>query len=121
MVGQRQKKLISIVVPVLNEENNIYPLYHAVTPVLQALADRYDYEIIFTDNHSTDRTFEVLAELAAKDKRVRVYRFSRNFGFQRSIFTGYHQARGDAVLQLDCDLQDPPELIHEFVGRDRKS
>jgi len=60
-----------------------------------------------TDNHSTDGTFAALAELARRDPRVRVFRFSRNFGFQRSIYTGFMKARGDAAIQLDADLQDP--------------
>src|SRR5204863_344478 len=81
------------------------------------LADRYRWELIFTDNHSTDRSFEVLREIAAQDKAVRVIRFSRNFGYQRSILTGYLAARGDAVVQLDCDLQDSPDLVAQFLDR----
>jgi dolichol-phosphate mannosyltransferase len=108
-------KLLSIVVPVYNEEPNIEPLYEAVNAVLQKLADRYSWEFVFTDNCSTDRTFERLERLAARDPRVRIYRFTRNFGFQRSILTGYRLSRGDAALQIDCDLQDPPALILEFV------
>jgi polyisoprenyl-phosphate glycosyltransferase len=108
-------KLLSIVVPVYNEEANIEPLHEAVSRVLEQAADRYDWELIFTDNCSTDRTFEYLERLAARDPRVRVYRFSRNFGFQRSILTGYRLARGAAAVQIDCDLQDPPELILDFL------
>lgn len=110
------KKKLSFVVPVYNEEPNILPLYRRVAQVMKPLSDRYDYELVFTDNHSTDRTFEILAELGHKDKRVRVLRFSRNFGYQRSIHTGYCHARGDAAMQLDCDLQDPPELVPEFLN-----
>ncbi len=111
------KQLISVVVPVLNEEKNIENCYAALLPVFKELSDRYDYELIFTDNHSGDRTFELAAELAARDRRVRVFRFSRNFGFQQSILTGYQKARGDAVVQIDCDLQDPPSLILDFVKK----
>lgn len=110
-----RKKLLSIVVPVFNEEDNVEPLCHAVTRVMSSLSDRYDYELIFTDNHSTDNTFKRLEELASHDNRVRIFRFSRNFGFQRSIYTGYIKANGDAAIQLDCDMQDPPELIPEFL------
>jgi glycosyltransferase involved in cell wall biosynthesis len=113
----RSKKLVSIVVPVLNEEMNIELCYDALVRVLYRVADRYDWELIFTDNHSADRTFELAAQLADKDSRVRAYRFSRNFGFQRSILTGYLQARGDAIIQIDCDLQDPPELILQFLEK----
>jgi dolichol-phosphate mannosyltransferase len=109
------KKLLSIVVPVFNEEGNVEPLYAAVIEALAPLVERYDWELIFTDNHSEDATFAELTLLAARDPRVRVFRFSRNFGFQRSIYTGYMQARGDAAIQLDCDLQDPPSLIQAFV------
>lgn len=113
----RGRKLVSIVVPVLNEEKNIVLCYDAVVRVMAHAADRYDWEIIFTDNHSEDKTFELAAELATTDRRVRVYRLSRNFGFQRSILTGYLKARGEAVIQIDCDLQDPPDLILQFLDR----
>jgi glycosyltransferase involved in cell wall biosynthesis len=108
-------KLLSIIVPVYNEEANVEPLYEAVVRTLERIADRYRWEFVFTDNCSNDSTFERLERLAAHDSRVRIYRFSRNFGFQRSILTGYRLARGDAAVQIDCDLQDPPELIIEFV------
>jgi glycosyltransferase involved in cell wall biosynthesis len=107
--------MLSIVVPVYNEEGNIEPLYAAINSALRQIGDRYDWEFIFTDNCSTDATFERLEGLAARDPRVRVYRFTKNFGFQRSILTGYRLARGSAAIQIDCDLQDPPELIVDFV------
>ncbi len=110
-------QLISVVVPVLNEEKNIQSCYAALLPLFDQLSPRYDCELIFTDNHSSDRTFELAAEIAARDSRVRVFRFSRNFGFQQSILTGYQKARGVAVVQIDCDLQDPPSLILEFVKK----
>jgi glycosyltransferase involved in cell wall biosynthesis len=110
-----RKKCISIVVPVFNEEDNVLSLYNTVTEVMSSLSDQYDHELIFTDNHSTDSTYDKLAQLAKADKRIQVYRFSRNFGYQRSIITGYLKARGDAAVQLDCDMQDPPQMIPEFV------
>jgi glycosyltransferase involved in cell wall biosynthesis len=109
-------KLISIVVPVYNEEANVVPLYEAVVRAIAPIGEKYDWEFVFTDNCSTDFTFERIQQLAARDPRVRGYRFSRNFGFQRSILTGYRLARGDAAIQIDCDLQDPPELILDFVN-----
>jgi glycosyltransferase involved in cell wall biosynthesis len=108
-------KLLSIVVPVYNEEANVEPLYEAVNRTLERIRDRYRWEFVFTDNCSTDETFERLDRLAGQDSRVRIYRFTRNFGFQRSILTGYRLARGDAAIQIDCDLQDPPDLILDFV------
>jgi glycosyltransferase involved in cell wall biosynthesis len=109
------RKCLSIVVPVYNEEDNVLALYHAVTEVMQPLSEQYEYELIFTDNHSTDSTFAKLEQLASLDQRVSVFRFSRNFGYQRSIITGYLKASGDAAIQLDCDMQDPPRLIPEFL------
>jgi polyisoprenyl-phosphate glycosyltransferase len=107
--------LISLVVPVFNEEANIFPFYEAVTSVVDPLANAFRFEFVFTDNHSTDNTFPLLSALAARDSRVRAFRFSKNFGYQRSILTGYARCRGDAAIQLDVDLQDPPELISTFL------
>lgn len=112
-----RKRLLSIVVPVFNEEVNIQPFHDTVRPVLDSLAGRYEFEFVFTDNHSTDATFAALEKLAADDGRVRVLRFSRNFGYQRSILTGYLNCRGEAAVQLDVDLQDPPDLLPEFINQ----
>ncbi len=109
------RPLVSIVVPVYNEESTIPAFYAAITKIAAAIEPGYAMEFVFTDNHSEDRTFQLLEELAARDARVRVFRFSRNFGFQRSILTGYIKARGEVAIQLDCDLQDPPELIPVFL------
>jgi glycosyltransferase involved in cell wall biosynthesis len=108
-------KLISIVVPVFNEEANVERLYEAVNRALEPIADRYEWEFIFTDNHSTDDTFSHIERIAKRDPRVRAYRLTRNFGFQRSILTGYRLARGEVAVQIDCDLQDPPELVLDFI------
>ncbi len=108
-------KLVSIVIPVYNEEANIAPLYDRIAAVIDALEDRYRFEILFTDNHSTDGTFAAISEIAQSDDRIRCLRFSKNFGFQRSILTGYRNARGAAAIQIDADLQDPPELIPQFL------
>ena len=115
-----QKPLISLVVPVFNEEETIPFFYPAVRRVIDPLAELYDFEFVFTDNHSRDRTPQLLRELARQDSRVRAFRFSRNFGYQRSILTAYLRCKGDAAIQLDCDLQDPPELIPVFLDAWRK-
>lgn len=93
------------------------PLYRALLSVMEKVATRYDFEILFTDNHSTDGTFAVLEQLGSADSRVRVIRFARNFGFQRSIYTAYGNALGDVAVQIDCDLQDPPEMILSFIEK----
>lgn len=107
--------LISILIPVFNEEGNIVRAYEEVRRVFDSLNGRYDFEIIFTDNHSTDASFAIISQLAVQDNRVRAARFSRNFGFQRSVLTAYRLAHGDAAIQLDCDLQDPPSIIPKFL------
>jgi glycosyltransferase involved in cell wall biosynthesis len=108
-------KTISFIVPVYNEEENVNQFYTTLVGQMVPLLDKYNYEIIFTDNHSIDRTFEMLEKLALVDKRVKVIRFSKNFGYQKSIYTGYINASGDVAIQLDCDLQDPIELIPVFL------
>ncbi len=109
------RPLLSFIIPVLNEEANVHPLYETLVRELTPLAGRYDFEFLFTDNHSSDRTFALLHRLALQDNRVRVLRFSANVGYQKSILTGYFHAHGAAVVQVDCDLQDPPAMILEFV------
>jgi glycosyltransferase involved in cell wall biosynthesis len=110
------RPLISLVIPVFNEETNVEPFWLATNQAIAPLRERYDFEFVFTDNHSSDQTFTRLAELAARQPEVRVIRFSRNFGYQKSIYTGYAACRGAAAIQLDVDLQDPPELIGTFLG-----
>jgi dolichol-phosphate mannosyltransferase len=107
--------LITISVPVLNEADNVQPLLQRLRAVADAHC-RYDFEFLFTDNASTDTTFERLADEARADNRVRVIRFTRNFGFQTSILTNYLNAKGEAAIQIDADLQDPPELFGEFLS-----
>lgn len=108
-------KLISLIIPVYNEEDNILPLYEEVLRVISSVSVGYDWEFVFTDNHSTDNTFQIISSLASHDSRIRLYRFSRNYGYQLSILYGYRQARGDAAIQLDADMQDPPALISRFI------
>lgn len=108
------KKLISICIPVFNEQDNIEELHRRLSAVL-AQETSYHFEMIFTDNHSEDQTFSRLTSLAQRDPRVRVIRFAKNFGFQKSIMFNFLNAKGDAAIQLDADMQDPPELISEFL------
>lgn len=108
--------LISIAIPVFNEEGNIEALYTRLDALAHSLANECKLEFVFSDNCSTDNTWSMLEALAAKDQRIRAIRFSKNFGFQRSILANYLHTRGDAVLQIDADLQDPPELLKEFLA-----
>lgn len=108
------RTLVSVLVPAFNEELNVRRTAAAIAATFETLPG-IDYEIIFTDNHSGDRTFALLEELAADDARIRVIRFSRNCGYQRSVLTAYQWARGDCAVQLDCDLQDPPTLIADML------
>jgi glycosyltransferase involved in cell wall biosynthesis len=110
-----ERVLISIIIPVFNEENNVRLAYESVTEVFCTIEDKYQYEIIFTDNHSTDNTFNELQKIAKQDGRVRVVRYNRNYGFNKSLLTGYRLAKGACAIQLDCDLQDPPSLFPEFL------
>ena len=111
------KPLISICVPVLNERDNLTELYRRLTDIAKRMDDKIEVEFIFSDNHSDDGTWEKLSELATLDERVKAIRFSKNFGFQRSIIANYMHASGDAVMQIDADLQDPPELLEEFFSK----
>ncbi|CAN7647493.1 glycosyltransferase family 2 protein [Variovorax sp. LjRoot290] len=108
------KPLISLSIPVLNEQDNLDALYARLHALADRMADRCDLEFVFSDNHSNDATWSKLTELAERDPRVRAIRFSKNFGFQRSILANYMHARGDAIMQIDADLQDPPELLEVF-------
>jgi glycosyltransferase involved in cell wall biosynthesis len=107
-------KLISIVTPCYNEEDNAEPTYRQVKAVFDRLG-KYRYEHIFIDNASTDKTVAILRRIAAADKNVKVIINSRNFGHIRSPFHAAMQARGDAVIPLVADLQEPLELIPIFL------
>ena len=107
-------KTISVVSPCYNEEGNVEELYQRVRAVMLRLG-RYRYEHIFIDNASTDGTFSILRELAARDRNVRVIENTRNFGHIRSPIHALHQASGDAAIILLSDLQDPPELLEDMI------
>jgi polyisoprenyl-phosphate glycosyltransferase len=107
--------LISIIIPVFNEEANVRRAYQNVVNEFLVMQKEYDVEFIFADNHSTDQTFEILKDIAKADMRVKVIRYNRNYGFQRSLLTAYLHASGDAAIQIDCDLQDPTSLFPKFL------
>lgn len=112
MTGQT---LVSVIVPAFNEEATVERAYREITGVFDGLPG-YALELVFTDNHSTDATFAILQRIATADPRVRVVRFSRNNGYERSLLIGYQRARGACAVQIDCDLQDPPRLIPDMLA-----
>jgi glycosyltransferase involved in cell wall biosynthesis len=113
------RSLISVVVPALNEEENVDPFYKAVSSVLDSLSD-LEWEIIFVDDGSTDSTVERIVALHERDPRVCLLQLSRNFGAYAAIKAGLDCARGDAVVSICADLQDPPELLRSFVDQWRE-
>lgn len=108
---------LSIVIPVLNEAATIPELLRRIRG---AVPEDFDYEIIFVNDGSTDGTGELLRGAAREDKRVKSLHFARNFGHQAAFAAGLHAAAGDAVLLMDGDLQDAPEMIPAFLGRWRE-
>lgn len=109
------RKLISIVTPCYNEEDNIVELYERV---VAAMADQpYDYEHICIDNCSTDGTVSKIKAIASQDKRLKLIVNARNFGFIRSPYYGILQSSGDACVMIASDLQDPPEMIADFIKK----
>jgi glycosyltransferase involved in cell wall biosynthesis len=108
--------ILTVLTPCFNEEGNVREVYEKVRSVMATLPT-YEYNHLFIDNASTDRTVAILRQLASADKRVQVIVNTRNFGQVRSPYYGFLQARGDAVMTCVADLQDPPELIPLFVQK----
>ena len=110
------KKKISVVVPTYNEYENVELLVNEVNKVFEDGLNDYDYEIIFIDNYSLDKTRDKIIEMAVKDKRIKAIFNAKNFGQLNSPYHGMTQATGDCVILMVADLQDPPEKIKEFVA-----
>jgi len=110
--------LISVVVPVFNEETNIQPFYDALCEAVNSLEERF--EMIFVDDGSADGSFQLISDLARRDSRIRALRFSRNFGSHPALTAGLRHARGDAAVMISVDLQDPPSLIGAFLSNWRQ-
>jgi dolichol-phosphate mannosyltransferase len=105
--------LISVVAPVFNEHSTLTELHRRLTEVLTPIGP---YEIVLVDDGSTDGSWTLLLELAARDRHLRLLRLSRNFGHQAALSAGLEAARGEAIVLMDADLQDPPELIPQLVA-----
>jgi len=110
-------RTISICIPVFNEEDNVVTAVESVERVFAESLPDYELELIITDNASSDRSWERIQELCNSRPRARAYRFSRNFGYQASVFAGLSLATGDAAIELDADLEDPPEVIPKLIAK----
>ncbi|RMH79363.1 MAG: glycosyltransferase [Acidobacteria bacterium] len=106
---------LSIVIPAFNEEENVPILYSRLKHVLERLS--CEYEVIFVDDGSTDRTWERLKEVAKKDSRIKLLRFSRNYGQTAAMYAGFQHAKGDVVVTMDADLQNDPEDIPRLLEK----
>jgi len=105
--------LLSVIVPVYNEENNIKPLFDRLFPIVK----KYSYEIIFVDDGSTDKTVNTIKKISGKNSQIKLISFYRNFSHQMALSAGYEAACGDAVITIDADLQDPPEIIDKMINK----
>ncbi len=107
-------KKLSFVIPVYNEQGNLLVFYEKLKEICEKMPS-YAVEILFINDGSIDKSWEIIKKLSALDSRVRGFSFSRNFGFQMALTAGYDYAQGDACITLDADLQHPPELIQKMV------
>lgn len=107
---------LSVIIPVFNEEKNIAPLLQRLLPVVK----KYPYEIIFISDGSTDKTEELIKKEGEKNKNIKLISFARNFGHQIALTCGYQYAKGQIVVSMDADLQDPPEIIDEMIEKWKK-
>lgn len=105
---------ISLVIPMYNEKDVAKECYNRISKVCESISN-YEHEIIFVNDGSTDETFNILENIAASDKNVKVLSFSRNFGHQNAVTAGLKYVTGDAIVIIDSDLQDPPELIPQML------
>lgn len=105
----------SIVVPVFNEEQSIPLFYERIIPVMDKTHETY--EIIFVNDGSKDKTYPILKEISSKDNRVKVIDFSRNFGQQAALLCGFKESKGEAIIDIDVDLQDKPEAILDMIAK----
>ncbi|MDD4606960.1 MAG: glycosyltransferase family 2 protein [Patescibacteria group bacterium] len=110
-------QLISLVIPIYNEEQNVELIYQAIIQVFKNLQDKYQYEIIFIDDGSQDQSSHEIKKIYQQDYKVKFLQLSRNFGKEIALTAGLHYTQGDAVIMIDADLQHPPELIPEFLQK----
>ena len=107
-------KKISIIIPAYNEEESIPKLYERLNKIINTISN-YEFEVLFINDGSKDKTLELIKKIREEDERICYVNFSRNFGKEIALLAGIDYAKGDAVIFLDADLQDPPELIPELI------
>lgn len=112
---KRDTALLTFIIPVFNEEKNLLQLYTQLRQILSISLRAFAYEMIFINDGSSDGSMRVLESLAQQDTSVTVISFTRNFGHQAALSAGYEHAQGDAVITLDADMQDPPEVILHMI------
>lgn len=110
----RKQKLVSLIVPCYNEERALPCFYEETCKVIDAIS-RYDFELFFINDGSKDKTLSVMEQLQSRDARVSYVNLSRNFGKENAMLAGFDYVRGDAVIIMDADLQDPPALIPQML------
>lgn len=111
----KNKFFYSVVIPIFNEDENLGELYNRLTPVMEKLNN--NYEVIFVDDGSTDKSLSILKELHRKDDRIKIVSFMRNFGHHIAVTAGLDYVKGDAIILMDGDLQDPPEEIPKLCSK----
>lgn len=117
MTSNEDRKICSIIVPCYNEEAALPVFFQTIQPILKEMKERYepwDWEIWLIDDGSTDKTLQVAKELHGRDERIHYLAFSRNFGKESALYAGLQNARGDYMVTMDADLQDPPSLLPEM-------
>lgn len=110
-------KKISIVAPMYNEEEMANLFYEAITNIVKKIEDKYEFEFVIVNDGSRDKTLNILKDLKSKDSRIHLISFSRNYGHEAAICAGMKEAKGDAVIIMDSDLQDPPEVIYDLLNK----
>lgn len=110
-------KKISILIPCYNEQKSVEEMYRRLMTVLNNNLKQYDYEIIYVDDYSTDNTRNEIVKICEKDKKVKAVFNAKNFGFHRNVFESFQYASGDCAFMLFGDLQDPPEMLPQFIDK----
>ncbi len=116
-MNETENKLISIIVPVYNEESSLPFFFERIRKIIDSLGKKYRFKVLLIDDGSRDRSWKIIQEISQSDNDFSGIRLSRNFGHQAALSCGYEFALGDALISIDSDLQDPPEVIPELIRR----